>query len=122
VLEELGLAEKAALPAAGLSYGEERRVGLARALAVDPKFLLLDEPAAGLSPPEAEELRHLIAALRDNYGCGILVIEHNTALVMDLCERIQVLNSGRTIAAGSPSEIRANPEVRRVYLGSTSLQ
>jgi ABC-type branched-subunit amino acid transport system ATPase component len=122
VLEELGFAEKANLLASGLSYGEERRVGLARALAADPTFLLLDEPAAGLSPPEAEELCHLIAALRDHYDCGILVIEHNMALVMDLCERIHVLNGGRTIAVGAPDAIRANPEVRRVYLGSTSLQ
>jgi ABC-type branched-subunit amino acid transport system ATPase component len=121
-LQEMGLAEKANLPASGLSYGEERRVGLARALAADPAFLLLDEPAAGLSPPEAEELRHLIGSLRDRHGCGILVIEHNMALVMDLCERIHVLNGGRTIAAGTPEAIRANPEVRRVYLGSTSLQ
>ena len=122
LLADLGLAEKMDFPAAGLSYGEQRRVGLGRALAVDPCFLLLDEPAAGLSPPEADELRRLIASLRERHGCGILVIEHNMALVMDLCERIQVLNSGRTIAAGTPSAIRANPEVRRVYLGSTSLQ
>jgi branched-chain amino acid transport system ATP-binding protein len=122
VLEELGLAEKAHLPASALSYGEERRVGLARALAADPTFLLLDEPAAGLSPSESTELRHLIASLRDRHGCGILVIEHNMALVMDLCERIHVLNGGRTIAAGTPDAIRANPEVRQVYLGSTLLQ
>ncbi|MGH6925909.1 MAG: ABC transporter ATP-binding protein [Propylenella sp.] len=122
LLDELGLCGKANAPASALSYGEERRVGLARALALDPRFLLLDEPAAGLAPAEAEELRHAVASLRERYGCGILVIEHNMALVMSLCDRIQVLNGGRTIAAGTPDAIRASPEVRRVYLGSTPLQ
>jgi branched-chain amino acid transport system ATP-binding protein len=121
-LAELGLAEKANLPAAGLSYGEERRVGLARALAVEPRFLLLDEPAAGLAPAEADELRRLIAELRGRYGCGVLVIEHNMALVMNLCDRIHVLDGGRTIAAGAPADIRADPGVRRAYLGSAALQ
>jgi branched-chain amino acid transport system ATP-binding protein len=122
VLEELGLSRQAHLNASALSYGDERRVGLARALALDPKFLLLDEPAAGLAPAEADSLRALITGLRDRFGCGILVIEHNMALVMNLCERIHVLDGGRTIAAGSPESIRANPEVRRAYLGSTRLQ
>ena len=101
---------KAEPAASGLSYGEERRVGLARALAVNPRFLLLDEPAAGLAPAEAEELRHLIGELRAKYDCGVLVIEHNMALVMNLCERIHVLDGGRTIAAGTPAEIRADAE------------
>ena len=102
----------------GLSYGEERRVGLARALAVKPNFLLLDEPAAGLAAAEAEELRNLILDIRSKYDCGILVIEHNMALVMNLCERIHVLDSGKTIAAGTPAEIRANADVRAAYLGT----
>jgi branched-chain amino acid transport system ATP-binding protein len=122
ILGELGLSAKADRPAAGLSYGEERRVGLARALAVNPRFLLLDEPAAGLAPAEAEELRHLIGGLRARYGCGVLVIEHNMALVMNLCERIHVLDGGKTIAAGTPAEIRAHAGVRRAYLGSTARQ
>jgi branched-chain amino acid transport system ATP-binding protein len=117
ILAGLGLGGKAARPAAGLSYGEERRVGLARALAAAPRFLLLDEPAAGLSPAEADELRHLIAALPGAYGCGVLVIEHNMALVMNLCHRIHVLDGGRTVATGSPAEIRAHAGVRRAYLG-----
>jgi branched-chain amino acid transport system ATP-binding protein len=108
--------------ASGLSYGEERRLGLARALAADPHFLLLDEPAAGLSPAEAADLRHLIAGLPSKHDCGVLVIEHNMALVMDLCDRIQVLDGGRTIAAGTPDAIRADPRVRQAYLGSTVLQ
>ena len=121
ILRELGLSSKADQFASGLSYGEERRVGLARALAVDPDFLLLDEPGAGLGPAEAEELRHLIAELRTRHGCGVLVIEHNMALVMTLCDRIHVLDGGRTIAAGLPSEIRADANVRRAYLGSSAL-
>ena len=108
ILGELKLTEKAHRAAAGLSYGEERRIGLARALAVNPLFLLLDEPAAGLAAAEADELRHLIIDIRSKYDCGVLVIEHNMALVMNLCERIHVLDSGRTIATGTPAEIRAD--------------
>ena len=122
ILTELRLADKAHRPAAGLSYGEERRVGLARALAVHPRFLLLDEPAAGLAAAEAEELRHLILDIRGKYQCGVLVIEHNMALVMNLCERIHVLDGGKTIAAGTPAEIRADAGVRRAYLGPDKLQ
>ncbi len=122
VLADLGLGEKAHRRAAGLSYGEERRVGLARALAANPHFLLLDEPAAGLAAAEADELRHFIGGLHAKYGCGVLVIEHNMALVMNLCHRIHVLDGGRTIATGTPADIRAHAGVRRAYLGSTALQ
>jgi branched-chain amino acid transport system ATP-binding protein len=118
ILAELRLADKAHRAAAGLSYGEERSVGLARALAVNPRFLLLDEPAAGLAAAEAEELRKLILEIRSKFDCGVLVIEHNMALVMNLCERIQVLDGGKTIAAGTPAEIRSDAGVRRAYLGS----
>ena len=122
ILDAMGLASMVDRPATSLSYGEERRVGLARALAVNPRFLLLDEPAAGLAPAEADALRHLIGDIRAKYDCGVLVIEHNMALVMNLCERIHVLDGGRTIAAGKPDEIRAHAGVRRAYLGSTVLQ
>jgi branched-chain amino acid transport system ATP-binding protein len=122
ILDEMHLAEKAHRTAAGLSYGEERRVGLARALAINPRFLLLDEPAAGLAAAEAEELRTLILELRSRYECGVLVIEHNMALVMGLCERIHVLDGGRTIAVGTPAEIRADAGVRRAYLGPNAPQ
>lgn len=122
ILDELGLGAKAERLAAGLSYGEERRVGLARALAVNPRYLLLDEPAAGLAPAEADQLRDVVGAVRAKYGCGVLVIEHNMAFVMELCERVQVLDGGRTIAEGRPAEIRANADVRRAYLGTTALQ
>src|ERR1700677_1550806 len=122
ILGELKLGDKAGHRAASLSYGEERRVGLARALAAKPNFLLLDEPAAGPAAAEAEELRNLILDIRSKYDCGILVIEHNMALVMNLCERIHVLDSGKTIAAGTPAEIRSHAGVRRAYLGSSTLQ
>jgi branched-chain amino acid transport system ATP-binding protein len=122
ILDALRLGDKAHRPAAGLSYGEERRVGLARALAINPRFLLLDEPAAGLAAAEAEALRELILDVRSKFNCGILVIEHNMALVMNLCERIIVLDGGRTIAAGTPAEIRADAGVRRAYLGPETLQ
>ena len=119
MLADLELAHRAHQPASALSYGEERRAGLARALALEPRFLLLDEPAAGLAAAEAEDLRRSIVALRDRHGCGILVIEHNMALVMSLCDRIHVLNSGRTIASGRPDAIKADPAVRAAYLGSS---
>ncbi|MBO0757204.1 MAG: ABC transporter ATP-binding protein [Bradyrhizobiaceae bacterium] len=122
ILDELRLADKARLPASGLSYGEQRRVGLARALAINPRFLLLDEPAAGLAAAEAEELRQLILDVRANYRCGVLLTEHNMALVMNLCERIHVLDGGKTIATGTPAEIRADAGVRRAYLGPDKLQ
>ena len=85
-------------------------------------FLLLDEPAAGLAAAEAEQLRDLILEIRSKYDCGVLVIEHNMALVMNLCERIHVLDGGRTIAAGTPAEIRSDAGVRRAYLGSDTPQ
>ena len=122
MLDELRLLDKANRRATGLSYGEERRVGLARAFAANPRFLLLDEPAAGLAAAELDDLRKLIVNVRSKYDCGILLIEHNMALVMDMCERIHVLDSGRAIATGTPAEIRADPGVRRAYLGPNSLQ
>jgi branched-chain amino acid transport system ATP-binding protein len=119
VLNDLGLTAKADSPASGLSYGEERRLGLGRALAVNPRYLLLDEPAAGLAPAEAIELRHLISDLRKKHDCGVLVIEHNMAFVMNLCDRIHVVDGGRTIASGTADAIRGDATVRRAYLGST---
>ena len=121
MLGELRLDREGASAAAGLSYGEERRIGLARALAVNPRFLLLDEPAAGLAAAEADELRHLIVDIRSKYDCGVLVIEHNMALVMNLCERIHVLDSGRTIATGhaggNPRRCRRSPRLSRPRRG-----
>ena len=120
MLAALELAHRADQHADRLSYGEERRAGLARALAMQPRFLLLDEPAAGLAPAEAEDLRRAILSIRDRHGCGILVIEHNMVLVMSLCDRIHVLNGGKTIASGRPDAIRVDPAVRTAYLGSAA--
>jgi branched-chain amino acid transport system ATP-binding protein len=118
ILADFGLLDRASQPASALSYGEQRSAGLARALALEPRFLLLDEPAAGLAAAEAENLKRAILSIRDKHGCGILVIEHNMALVMSLCDRIHVLGGGRTIAAGRPHEIRADAAVRAAYLGN----
>jgi len=118
LLAWIGLADKADVRAAALSYGDERRVGLLRALALSPRFLLLDEPAAGLNAAEAEDLRNFIGHVQDRFDCAVLLIEHNVALVMTLCQRIHVLDGGRTIAVGTPAEVRAEPAVRRAYLGA----
>jgi branched-chain amino acid transport system ATP-binding protein len=118
ILGYLHLSNRADTLASGLNYGDERRVGIARALAMEPKFLLLDEPAAGLNIGEAEELGQTIASMRDDFGCGILVIEHNMALVMNLCERLHVLATGMTLATGTPTEVMADPAFKDAYLGA----
>ncbi len=118
VLDALGLADKAERIAGELPYGEERRVGIARALAPGPRFLLLDEPAAGLNTREVEQLMLLIGFIRDRYECGILVVEHNMNLIMAVCERLHVLDGGRTIAEGGPEQVQSNPAVRAAYLGT----
>lgn len=110
--------DRGGMPASALTYGEERKVGIARALALEPRYLLLDEPAAGMAAAEVEDLRAAVVRVRGAYGCGILVVEHNMALIFALCDRIHALGSGRTIAVGSPAEIRANAKVREAYLGA----
>ncbi|HEX2884998.1 ATP-binding cassette domain-containing protein [Vineibacter terrae] len=119
LLSDLGIIHRATVPAQALTYGEERLVGLARALALTPKFLLLDEPAAGLSPHEAQELMQRIAAVRERFGCGVLLIEHNMQVIMRLCDRVQVLARGKTIAVGTPTDVQASTEVRQAYLGAS---
>ena len=93
--------------------------GCVRALATDPDFLLLDEPAAGLNEAESDELVSAIRRIRDDFGCAVLIVDHDMRVIMPLCERIQVLNFGRTIALGDPDEIRADPAVVEAYLGTT---
>jgi ABC-type branched-subunit amino acid transport system ATPase component len=117
LLAEFLPGDRGAAPASALTYGEERKVGIARALALEPRYLLLDEPAAGMAAAEVEDLRAAIDRIRTAYGCGILVVEHNMALIFALCDRIHVLGSGRTIAVGSPNQISADARVREAYLG-----
>jgi branched-chain amino acid transport system ATP-binding protein len=103
--------------ARNLPYGEQRKLEIARALAAEPTLLLLDEPAAGMNPQETDELMKLISLIRDTFKLTILLIEHDMHLVMGICERLLVLDYGRTIASGFPEEIRRNPSVIKAYLG-----
>jgi ABC-type branched-subunit amino acid transport system ATPase component len=117
LLELLGLDARASQAAGSLAHGEERKLGVARALATEPRFLLLDEPAAGLPEAEVPEFAAVVRSVRDEHAAGVLLIDHNMALVMDVCDRIQVLDQGRTLAEGAPAEIRANLDVTAAYLG-----
>jgi len=105
--------------ARALPYGAQRRLEIARALATGPKLLLLDEPAAGTTPQEKVELMARIRWLRDALGLGILIIEHDMHMIMQMCERITVLDHGEVIAAGPPEQIRTNPKLIEAYLGAT---
>ena len=111
------LEDKADYIAANLPYGQQRKLEIARALATDMKLLLLDEPAAGMNPTETAELLDCINAIRNRFGIAILLIEHDMSLVMNICERIQVIDYGITIAEGLPEEIAKNPKVIAAYLG-----
>ena len=117
LLDIFGMQDLADEVSGSLPYGAQRRLEIVRALATDPKLLLLDEPAAGMNPHETEELMENIAKIRDQFRIAILLIEHDMSLVMGVCEGICVLNFGRVIAKGTADEIQANPDVIEAYLG-----
>ena len=121
LLDLLGLRNRAEAPAAALPHGDERKLGVARALASNPQYVLLDEPAAGLPESEVSDFAAVVRSVRDDFEAGVLLIEHNMSLVLAVCDRIQVLDEGRTLAAGSPAEIRGNLDVTAAYLGDTAI-
>jgi branched-chain amino acid transport system permease protein len=121
VLDRLNLRQQATSPAGSLPPGNQRLLGIARALAIEPRYLLLDEPAAGLNEAECEELAAILRKVLADFGCGILLIEHDMSIVMELCLRVQVLDDGSTLRVGTPEEVQADPAVVRSYLGSSFL-
>jgi branched-chain amino acid transport system ATP-binding protein len=109
-------------PARSLAHGDERRLGVARALATEPSFVLMDEPAAGLPESEVPDFASVVRAVRDEHNAGVLLIDHNMALIMDVCDRIHVLDQGTTLASGTPVDIRANLDVASAYLGERAIR
>ncbi|MQA74842.1 MAG: ATP-binding cassette domain-containing protein [Solirubrobacterales bacterium] len=118
LLEMLGLGDRADHDASMLPHGDESKLGVARALATDPRYLLMDEPAAGLSEPELPALVNVIRSVRDQHRAGVLLIDHNVTVIMEACDRVVVLDGGRVLSEGTPEEIRANPRVAAAYLGT----
>jgi branched-chain amino acid transport system ATP-binding protein len=121
LLESLSLGSYADATAGSLPHGDERRLGVARALATEPRFVLMDEPAAGLSEAEVPAFAEVVRAVRDEHDAGVLLIDHNMALIMDVCDRIQVLDQGMTLAEGPPDAIRGNLDVAAAYLGESAV-
>jgi branched-chain amino acid transport system ATP-binding protein len=122
LLENMELHHAASLPASALPHGDERRLGIARAVACSPQFLLLDEPGAGLDDAESLRLAKTIVRLRNELGCGVLLVEHDMRIIFRVCERIQVLDFGRSLAVGTPEEIRTSSQVVTAYLGVKGAQ
>jgi branched-chain amino acid transport system ATP-binding protein len=121
LLELLELDSQSGVPATALPHGDERKLGVARALATAPRFVLMDEPAAGLPEAEVPDFAAVVHTVRDAYGAGVLLIDHNMALIMEVCDRIHVLDQGRTLAEGTPQEIRSNLDVTAAYLGESAV-
>jgi branched-chain amino acid transport system ATP-binding protein len=119
LLDALGLSRRAEDLAAALPHGDERKLGVARALATEPRYVLMDEPAAGLTEAEVPELVAVVRSVRDDHGAGVLLIDHNVPLIMEVCDRIHVLDQGRTLAQGTPAEVRQNIDVANAYLGGS---
>ena len=117
LLKIFDLDKYANMHAGNLPYGEQRKLEIARAMATEPKILLLDEPAAGMNPKETEDLMNTIKLIRDKFGIAILLIEHDMKLVLGICERLVVLNYGQILASGDPKEVINNPQVVEAYLG-----
>jgi len=122
ILDWIGCTAISHLTCDGLSYGDERRISIARALAMGPSFALLDEPASGMNETECAALMRVISELPARFDCGVLLIEHNMTVIMGVCQRIHVLDGGRSLAEGTPDEVQANPVVRRAYLGEKADQ
>jgi branched-chain amino acid transport system ATP-binding protein len=122
LLDLLGLEGRTDAPASSLPHGDERRLGVARALATEPHYVLMDEPAAGLPEAEVPDFAAVVRAVRDSHEAGVLLIDHNMALIMDVCDRIQVLDQGRMLASGTPAEIRGNLDVAAAYLGESAVE
>jgi branched-chain amino acid transport system ATP-binding protein len=121
LLALLGLDRRADDSASSLPHGDERRLGVARALATEPRYVLMDEPAAGLTEAEVPAFASVVRSIRDDHEAGVLLIDHNMALIMDVCDRIHVLDQGRMLAEGTPADIRGNLDVAAAYLGESAV-